>query len=222
MKTFSKIMLVIFITLITCTGFGCANKDEKKAAHVKNGDEYFDAREYKKAEIEYKNALQIDNKDTAVLLKLGDIFMKTGQLKSAFALYSSVEKLDPENIEALVKLSRFYFLDKKLPETQARIDKILTKDPQNLNALFLKGQVLIRKKQIEDARIVFEKILEIQNSHVGALHAMAAIKAGEKNSTRLKLFCSKLWNQAKIRQRPETSWPSSIFCENNWIKQRNN
>ena len=48
MKICSKIILVILITLISCTG--CASKEEKKAAHIKKGNEYFDAKEYKKAE----------------------------------------------------------------------------------------------------------------------------------------------------------------------------
>ncbi|WP_321495874.1 tetratricopeptide repeat protein [uncultured Desulfobacter sp.] len=178
MKTCSPIIISLLIILISCTG--CANKEEKKATYIRKGNEYFDAKEYRKAEIEFRNASEIDNTDTAVLLKLGEIFMKTGRLKMAFTLYSSVVKLDPENIEALIKLAQFYFLDRRLPEAKARIEIVLNKAPRNLDALFLKGQILLKRKQIEDAQAVFEKILEIQDNYMEALHAMAAVKTLQK------------------------------------------
>lgn len=185
MKTCFRFIFVILIALILC--IGCADKDEKKAAHIKKGNEYFDAKEYKKAEIEYKNAAQIDNKDTTVLLKLGDTFMKTGQLKSAFALYSNVEKLDPENIEALVKLSKFYFLDRKLPETQDRIDKIL-KDPKNLEALFIRGQVLIRKSRLKKPRVFLRTSLKSRTVMWGLCRQWLLSRFMKKDLMRRKRF----------------------------------
>ncbi|NDY73816.1 cytochrome c biogenesis factor [Desulfobacter hydrogenophilus] len=178
MKTCSKIILISLIMLIPLCG--CSSKEDKKAAHIQKGSDYFEAKQYKKAEIEFKNALQIDGTDIQTLMKLGNTFMKLGQVKEAFSVFSSVEKKDPDNIEALGTLAKFYFLDKKLAETQMRIDKILEKDPSNIGALFLKGRVLARRNQVDEARAIFEKILEIKDDHVGSLHAIAGIKAKEQ------------------------------------------
>ena len=178
MKTCSRVILVLLIVLISLCG--CSSKEDKKSAHIQKGNDYFEAREYKNAEIEFKNALQIDGTDIQTLMKLGNTFVKLGQVKQAFSVFSTVEKKDPDNIEALGILAKFYFLDKKLVETQTRIDKILEKDPSNIDALFLKGRVLARSNQVEEARIILEEILEIKDDHVGSLHAIAGIKTKEK------------------------------------------
>jgi Tfp pilus assembly protein PilF len=39
---------------------GCASEEEKKAEHLKKGIAYFDKGEFKNAEIELRNAIQID------------------------------------------------------------------------------------------------------------------------------------------------------------------
>lgn len=178
MKTCSRAILILLIMLISLCG--CSSKEDKKAAHIRKGSDYFEAREYKKAEIEFKNALQIDDTDIQTLIKLGNTSMKLGLVRQAFSVFSTVEKNDPENIEALGTLAKFYFLDKKLAETRTRIDKVLEKDPSNIDALFLKGRVLARRNRIEEARAVFEKILKIKDDHVGSLHAIAGIKTKER------------------------------------------
>ena len=38
----------------------CASDEEKKTAHLEKGKEYFEKGEYKSAEIEFKNAVQVD------------------------------------------------------------------------------------------------------------------------------------------------------------------
>ena len=70
------LFLFVFLTLS-----GCANDQEKKTAHLNKGNQFFQSREYKKAEIEYKNALQIDNTYSDALLKLGETQLKLGNPK---------------------------------------------------------------------------------------------------------------------------------------------
>lgn len=200
MKTCSRIILVLFIVLISLCS--CSSKEDKKAAHIQKGNDYFEAEEYKKAEIEFKNALQIDGTDIPTQIKLGNTFMKLGQVKQAFSVFSAVEKKEPDNIEALENLAKFYFLGKNLTETQTRIDKILEKDPSNIDALFLKGRVLARKNQIDEARAIFEKILELKDDHVGSLHAIAGIKAKEKKFDEAEALLQKAVDSAEDTTQP--------------------
>eukprot|EP01156_Anaeramoeba_ignava_P004550 Anaeramoba_ignava/a232465_7.p1 GENE.a232465_7~~a232465_7.p1 ORF type:complete len:127 (-),score=14.86 a232465_7:318-698(-) len=118
MKIGYRLILLLLIMLLPLSA--CSDKEEKKADHIRKGDEYFSAKEFKKAEIEFKNALQIDNNDTDVLLKLGDTYMKIGQTRLAFSAYSQVEKILPDNTQALLKLATFYFLNKNQEEAKKK------------------------------------------------------------------------------------------------------
>ena len=52
----------VFITILfmSIVVSGCASDEEKKQSHLEKGQAYFDKGEYKSAELELKNAVQID------------------------------------------------------------------------------------------------------------------------------------------------------------------
>jgi len=153
-KTVFFILLVSNIAL-----FGCASDEEKKASHLEKGHAYFEKGEYKSAEIELKNAVQIDPKYLAAYEKLGEVYLKLGNAQQAFKTYSRVAELDPENMNAQIKLATFYMLGKKMDESMEKIDLVLTKQPDNIDALFLQAGVFNLEKKFSEAESVFNKIL---------------------------------------------------------------
>lgn len=124
-----KLTAVMIATLAVTFMFltGCSNKENKKAKHFSAGNTYFEAKEYKKAEIEFKNAIQADPKYTDAYLKLGDTMMKLGKAQDAFRAYSQAETISPENVRALTVLAKFYFLNKRPEGAKARIKSSLKK-----------------------------------------------------------------------------------------------
>ncbi|MGD9223933.1 MAG: tetratricopeptide repeat protein, partial [Desulfobacteraceae bacterium] len=111
----------VFLVLITAVFFlGCASDEEKKLSHFKKGVGYFDTQEYKSAEIELKNAIQIDPNYIDAYAKLGETYLKMGDGRGAYREYSMVAKLDPENTDALLKLATFLMLGKQYDESRAK------------------------------------------------------------------------------------------------------
>ena len=68
MKSLLKIVCLILI--VAPVFYGCSSDAEKKVSYYKKGVGYFDKQEYKAAEIELKNAIQIDSKYVAAYSKL--------------------------------------------------------------------------------------------------------------------------------------------------------
>ena len=125
MKSIFKISVIFFsIFLLT----GCGDSQKKKMAHFTKGNSYYNSEEYKKAELEFKNAIKIDSNFSKAYLKLGDTMMKTGRVHEAFEAYLRAEKLEPENTEALINLAEFYFLGKDEKTALEKIEKILRLD----------------------------------------------------------------------------------------------
>lgn len=179
MKILYKPVLICLILMVSIVG--CSNEEDKKLSHFNKGNEYFEAQEYKKAEIEFKNAIQIDNRYTDALLKLGETMMKLGQAKESFAAYSQVEKISPDDIQALINLAKFYLLDKKQEEAKTRIEKVLGLDENNIEALYLKAQILTEQKEFQTATNIFEKILDLKMDHVPSLQGLARLKSFQKD-----------------------------------------
>ena len=63
---------------------GCASDDEKKQSHFEKGQTYFDNGEYKSAELEFKNAVQIDPRFLDAHLRLAETYMKMGDAQETF------------------------------------------------------------------------------------------------------------------------------------------
>lgn len=171
----------VFVTMAIIVFFaGCNTDEEKRVSLIKGGEDYFSAEEYKKAEIEFRNALQLAPEDPEIWLLLGKTMLKLGNPREAFQAYSKVETYDPENTDALIKLAGFFILGKEPEKAKEKIERLLKIDPNNTDALFLKVQVLTQEKNIDTASKLLEKIIALKPDHINAFQALARIKIFQK------------------------------------------
>ena len=52
--------LGVVLLIAALAFYGCSSDEEKKLSHLEKGKQYFEKGEYKSAQIEFKNAIQID------------------------------------------------------------------------------------------------------------------------------------------------------------------
>src|SRR5262245_51041508 len=71
----------------------CTSQAERKAQHMSRGEEYFTAGKYKEAEIEFRNALQIDPKLAAGHAQLGKTYLALKDPRNAFAEFQRALEL---------------------------------------------------------------------------------------------------------------------------------
>ena len=143
-----KIVLLMFL-FVFATMFGCSSDEEKKVTFLEKGKGYFEKGEYKSAELEFKNAIQIDSKYIEAHTKQGETQLRLGNPQGAFKSYAMVAQLDPDNTEAQLKLATFYLLGNKLKESRKKVDAILSKEPNNIEALFLLAGIMERGKNLD-------------------------------------------------------------------------
>jgi len=79
---------------------GCADLRRHDSAHdVEVGDNYFDQKSYKPAELRYRSALQTDPTNAAALYKLARVLEKTGRNEEAAEMYAKFLNTDPQGPE---------------------------------------------------------------------------------------------------------------------------
>ena len=92
MKWIYRLGLPVVLMLLII--WGCSSDEEKKLSHFEKGNAYFEEGSYKSAELEFKNAVQIDPEYVAAHVKLGETYLKLGNSQGAFRTYSRVVQLD--------------------------------------------------------------------------------------------------------------------------------
>jgi Tfp pilus assembly protein PilF len=55
-----RIFKLVVILVASFAIYACSSDEEKKVSHFERGKAYFEKGEYKSAELEFKNAIQID------------------------------------------------------------------------------------------------------------------------------------------------------------------
>ena len=167
----------VFISVLSISVIAaCATDQDKKTSYFQKGTQYYESKEYKKAEIEFKNALQIDNKYSEALIKLAETKLKLGDIRAAYRIYSQAEQLIPYNTHLLTNLARIYFLGEQFEKAKERIEKILEVDSNNIDALHLKAKLLTVQKEFNSAERIYNKILDIDEKNVNSLQELARLK----------------------------------------------
>jgi tetratricopeptide (TPR) repeat protein len=150
-----SIALLLTIAVLTA----CSGPEQKKAKFYSKGKALYEKGEFVKANLEFKNAVQIDPKYADPYYMMGMIALKSGNPQSAYGKFSKAVELLPQHWGAQAQLGKFLLGAGKLDDALAKADIVLKAEPKNEEALILKGAVLIKKKETENARRFLEGVL---------------------------------------------------------------
>src|SRR3989344_9253087 len=145
MKQKSLIVKTIVLLLAVLLISGCGGAESRKAKYLTKGKAYIEEKNYDKAKIEIKNALQIDPKFAEGYYIMGTVEEARQNWQAAFGNYSKVLELDPEHIGAKGKLGRLHLMAGNVDEATKMADAILATDPKHFGGRTLKAAVMGRK-----------------------------------------------------------------------------
>lgn len=119
----------------------CGGAEERKAEHLARGLQYFEAQNFDKAKVEFKNVLQIDPKTASPYFYLGRIEEDQKNWRQAFAYYQKAVELDPNQRDAQLKLAKFYLLAKDAAKAAELLGPVAEERPQDLEVRLLKAAI---------------------------------------------------------------------------------
>jgi len=149
-------LALLLIPLALVAGACQMNPAKRKSELVASAERYVAAGEYRKAIIEYKNALKIDRRSAELHYKLGQAYIANGQLQEGLLSYAKAIDLDPDYAPALIARGKFY-LAAKLPDKATQdAQAVLAKSPDNIDAQILLADAYARKNDLPAAIKVVE------------------------------------------------------------------
>src|ERR1044072_6788049 len=102
----TTLLCVLLAAIFSLTG--CTNKEKAKAEHVRKGEAYLTDSKFQEASLEFRNALQIDDKLPSAHWGLARAFEGLERYPEMLDALRKTVTLDQNNLEARIKLGNYY------------------------------------------------------------------------------------------------------------------
>jgi len=158
---------------------GCADPVERSAEYMESGKTLYAQDKLAKAKLEFRNALQIDNKLAGAYYHLGLIDEQDKNWKGMYKNLSKTIGLDPENYDARLKLAKLYLLSGENEKALTEIDKVLSAEMNNIDAIALKGALLLKQGNYTGAMAEADKALALDAKHLDAISLKVVVYMGK-------------------------------------------
>ena len=151
-----QISLFCLLAAIAIILAGCSNPEQNKAQHLAKGEEYLKQSKYQEASLEFRNAIQIDDKLAAAHWGLARAFEGLQRYPEMLDELRKTVTLDQNNLDAKIKLGNYYLLGSRgrsdvLAESDRLAKEVLQKDPNNIEGHILMGSVYFAQNQKDKA-----------------------------------------------------------------------
>jgi Tfp pilus assembly protein PilF len=142
------IFLFAVLALAAVTS-ACKDPAKAKAEYLSRGESYLKDKKFQEASLEFRNAVQIDDRSAPAHFGLARAYEGMGQIPQAMEEYGRTINLDANNLQARTSLANiFVFAYQQSKDArwkdQAKtlVDYVLEHDPKNIEGHLLRGSLL--------------------------------------------------------------------------------
>jgi tetratricopeptide (TPR) repeat protein len=172
MKRISIALLLIGLLVATA---GCGGSEARKGKAMERGQQLYAQRDYARARVEFRNALQIDPKDAAAWTLLGETNEALGNHKEAVDSYRNALDLDQGQLRARARLGRMMVFGGLPDQALETIEPGLVKNPQSADLLAVRAAVRQQQGDDDAARKDAEAAVAAQPNHPDATALLATL-----------------------------------------------
>ena len=122
---------------------GCGDGESNRQSYLKKAQELYEAGDFEKARLEYRNAVGIEPRDADSRYRLGLTFERLERWQEAYKQFGLAAELDEKHLEARVSMSKLLIAGRSYDLAGQRIDEVLALDPTHPAALALRSRLLM-------------------------------------------------------------------------------
>ena len=167
------LLLAVLISLS-----GCTNPEKAKAEHVTKGEAYLKDSKFQEASLEFRNAIQIDDKLAAAHWGLARAFEGLERFPEMIDELRKTVTLDKDNLDARIKLGNYYLAGSRnrsdvVAEAERLAKEVLDKDANSIEGHILMGSVLFAQQQKDKAFAELNRAIQIDPKRVESYLSLA-------------------------------------------------
>lgn len=167
------VVLILFLA-------ACEAPEDRAIGYLERGNELAQNGETEKAQLEYRNAVRLDETLVEAWLGLARISRSTGQTKAAASQYYRVTELDRENVEARLNIAKLVLSVNQLDEALKQIELAYKSAPDDPDVLTTRASVALQLQNTDLALSSAGRALEIEPVYprAAAVLALERYRAG--------------------------------------------
>jgi tetratricopeptide (TPR) repeat protein len=172
----ATLLSILLATLFAVSG--CTNPEKAKIAHVNQGEAYLKDEKFQEASLEFRNAIQIDEKLASAHWGLARSYEGLQRFQEAFEELRKTTELDGDHLDARVKLGNYYIAGSKsnqqlVAEAERLAREILAKDSNHIEGHILMGSVFYARNDRDQAFAEFDKAISLDTKRVESYLSLA-------------------------------------------------
>lgn len=159
----------------------CESPEAKLAKYLDSGEQYLEIDKLGLANVQFLNALKLDDQNIRALEGLTAIAERKGDYQQMFGLLQKINRADPANLPARLNLAKLHLLANEADKSLEFVDKILAETPENAEALATKAAIMFRLQNNAEAVELANKALAINPLSEEATAVLASERVSEKD-----------------------------------------
>ena len=167
-------------TLCLCLGTfalaGCSSREERAQAYYEKAQSYIEKKDYVKARIELRNALQRKPDLLPAWQALAQIEEHEKNMQGLASALRRITEIAPDDLSATTQLARIYLLGNAIDPALKLANKAGEIDPKNADVKVLKAAALLKLKDNDGALRSAEEAIALDPDNTGAYVILAGIK----------------------------------------------
>ena len=173
----ARLVLVMLLAFVAA----CGGAEARKARYLAKGEELMAAKNYAKARLEFRNAVQIDPKDATARVRAGEAAERLGNVAEAAQMYQSAVAADEQSVLARARLGRMLSLAGLPDRALEVIAPVLAAAPDDAELLTVRAAAMMLKGDLAAARADAERAVKRAPGNEEAVAVLAALlrRAGE-------------------------------------------
>ena len=175
-----KLCQLLNILFITGMLIACSSPEEKAADYIENAIVLLEEGKLQKAQIEFKNALQVNQNQPDAWFGLAKIHERKQEWRKAYGVLNKIKEMAPGHVNGRIMLGQMYLASNQIDLALTDAREILELAPDDARAHALMAAVQFRLDNYKGAREEVAKALAIDPSNNEAILVRARVLIAEK------------------------------------------
>lgn len=169
----------VLVAVVAILVAACGGKEDREGKFIERGKALYEQGDLVKAQLEFRNALQINPKSIDPQYHLMLIAERQGNWQEAYRRALALTQQDPSHRPAQIKLGHYYLLANDLEKAKEQEQIVAKLGPDDAELATLDAAIALREGRNADAITAANRALGYQADHVGA--AMMLSSAEERS-----------------------------------------